>query len=92
VYVLLWRSLAKDHLSSGNSAHTGIALYLRSCPLVDALAVSVVSIYDTWCVAESRPWKVFPTNSLNNSHEDAKHLKLMTNFQRLHLMRFYKIP
>jgi len=45
VYVLLWRSLAKDHLSSGSSAHTGIALYLRSCSLVDALVVSVVSIY-----------------------------------------------
>jgi len=62
VYVLLWRSLAKDHLSSENSAHTGIALYLRSCPLV----VSVVSIYTTWCVAESRPRKVFP-NELSGS-------------------------
>ena len=47
MYVLLWRSLAKDHLSSENSAQTCIALYLRSCPLTNFQRLHLMRLYST---------------------------------------------
>ena len=87
MYVLLWRSLVKDHLSGENSAQTCKALYLRSCPLDDALVVSVVSI---WVVCGGK-LKGFPHELSQRQHEDVQHLKPMTNFLRLRLMRLYKV-